>query len=215
LNKGHAENPGVLIVLSAPSGCGKTTLVDRLLKRNPDWVRSVSVTTRKPRVGEKKGEDYHFVASEMFREMLEKKEFLESATVFDCQYGTPKRFVMGRLNEGKHVVLAIDVQGMRQIKQALISEGIRVVTCFVLPPSLKVLRERLQGRKTDSPEEIEKRIAVAQEEIKAAGEYEFSVINQNLEQTALEIEAHIEQVEKKLKEGEGKKHVLRAARKTD
>ena len=184
-----------LIVISAPSGCGKTTLVDRLLKRHPDWVRSVSVTTRPPRTGEKSGQDYFFVDSSMFKKMVQENALLEHARVFDQDYGTPKSFVMEQLKRGKKVILAIDVQGTKKIKK--MADDIPVFTIFVLPPSVKILRERLEGRNTESPEQIDKRVDVAQDEIKEAGHYDVTVINQTLDQSVLEIEQAIETFEKK------------------
>ena len=191
----HPSSAGLLIIISAPSGCGKTTLVDRLLKRHPDWVRSISTTTRPPRVGEKDGEDYFFVAPQRFEQMEAKEEFLESAKVFDYVYGTPKAYVMRSLQEGKKIILAIDIQGMKKVKKA-VQKKIPFVTIFVLPPSVKVLRERLEGRKTETPEEIQRRIELAQDEIKAASLYDYTVVNQNLEQTVFEIEDIIEKFQK-------------------
>ncbi len=182
-------------MISAPSGCGKTTIVDRLLKRNPDWVRSISVTTRPPRVGEKPGEDYIFTDRTAFKKMVEDGAFLEYAQVFDQDYGTPKSFVLDCLAKGKNVILAIDVQGTKKIRKTA-DKNIPLLTLFVLPPSVKVLRERLEGRNTESPEQIDRRIEVAQEEIKEAGSYDHAVVNQNLEQTVLEIEEAIKSFEK-------------------
>ena len=195
------------MILSAPSGCGKTTLADRLLKRHPEWVRSVSVTTRAARIGEKKGEDYFFVSPQAFRQMEAKGELLESANVFGHWYGTPKAFVMNHLGGGKNVLLAIDVQGTKKIKKAL-GKKVPILTLFVLPPSVKVLRERLEGRKTESPEEIRRRIEIAQDEIKEAGFYDHAVVNQNLEQTVLEIEGIVEKFQK---ERRARPHVLHSA----
>lgn len=185
-----------MIIISAPSGCGKTTMVDRLLKRHPDWVRSVSVTTRPPRTGEKNGEDYFFVGPGEFKKMVQESALLEHANVFDREYGTPKSFVMEQLARGKKVILAIDVQGAKKIKKTVDKE-IPVFTIFVLPPSVKVLRERLEGRNTESPEQIDKRIDVAQDEIKEAGHYDVTVINQTLDQSVMEIEQAIEKFAKK------------------
>lgn len=186
---------GLLIIISAPSGCGKTTIVDRLLKRNPDWVRSVSATTRQPRPGEKDGVDYFFVTTKSFKEMDKKGELLESAAVYEFCYGTPKKFVQEQLAAGRKVILAIDVQGTKKIKKMFGPEG-QLLTLFILPPSVKVLRERLEGRQTESPEEIQRRIEVAQDEIKEAGSYDLAYVNQNLEQTILEIEEGIENFDK-------------------
>ena len=186
---------GLLIILSAPSGCGKTTLTDRLLKRHPEWIRSVSVTTRPPRLGEKEAQDYFFVDTQTFQKMLSRGELLESAKVFDYSYGTPKSFIIENLRAGKNIILAIDVQGTKQIKGAL-SKEVNILTFFVLPPSVKVLRERLEGRNTESAAEIERRIELAQEEIKEAGAYDYAVMNQNLEETVLKIEESIKRFHK-------------------
>jgi guanylate kinase len=184
-----------LVIVSAPSGCGKTTIVDRLLKRHPDWVRSISMTTRQPRPGEKDGEDYYFVTPRAFKETYEKGGLLESAKVYDYCYGTPKKFVDEALAQGKKVILAIDVQGAKKIKK--IAGGKKpLLTLFILPPSVKVLRERLEGRNTESPAEVQHRIEVAQDEIKEAGSYDLAFVNQNLEQTVLEIEEGIEKFQK-------------------
>lgn len=190
LNK-TAPISGSLVILSAPSGCGKTTIMDRLLKRHPEWVRSISMTTRKPRLGEKNGEDYFFVSRQAFKRMETEREFLESATVFDKRYGTPKKFVLEHIQNGRRVLLAIDIQGTKKIKKTL-GGKIPLLTIFILPPSVKVLRDRLEGRKTESPAEIQRRIEIAQDEIKAARFYDLTVVNQNLEQTILEIEKKIE-----------------------
>lgn len=181
--------------MSAPSGCGKTTIVERLLKRHPDWVRSVSVTTRPVRLGEKNGEDYFFVTLSEFQKMEESGELLESAKVFDHCYGTPKQFVMDHLKAGKKILLAIDVQGTKKVKSVLVGEA-PVMTFFILPPSVKVLRERLEGRNTESPAEIQRRIEISQDEIKEAGSYDHAVMNQNLDKTLQQIESAIESFHK-------------------
>ncbi len=123
--------------------------------------------------------------------METKGELLESATVFGHQYGTPKKFVLDQIKAGKSVLSAIDVQGTKSVKK-MASKETPLLTIFILPPSVKILRDRLEGRKTESPEEIQHRIEVAQDEIKAARFYDFTVVNQNLEQTIAEIEKHIE-----------------------
>jgi len=195
-SKGRQIQKGVLVLFSSPSGGGKTTIVDRLLKRHPDWVRSISMTTRVARAGEKYGEDYFFVTKPEFEKMKADNGLLEYANVFDCEYGTPRPFVETQIESGKTVVLAIDVQGMKKIKQA-IGGKIPLLSIFILPPSLKILRDRLEGRKTDTPEDIERRLDIAQEEIKQANCYDCTVVNQNLEDTVLEID---ELVNKFLKE---------------
>lgn len=183
------------MILSAPSGCGKTTIVDRLLKRHPDWERSVSVTTRSSRGSEKEGQDYFFVTAKAFRDMEAKGDLLESAKVFDHYYGTPKSFVLQRIKEGKVLMLAIDVQGTRNILKSL-GQKLSIASIFVLPPSLKVLRERLEGRKTDTPEDIDRRISMAQEEIKLARIYDCTVMNQTLEHTVIEVENFLEKFQR-------------------
>lgn len=190
-----AENPGALVVISAPSGCGKTTVIERLLKRHPDWTRSISVTTRKPRDNEKKDEDYIFVSATEFQKMKAAGGFLEFAEVFGASYGTPKDFVERQIQEGKIVILAIDVQGMKKIKNE-VSGKWPLLTIFMLPPSVKVLRDRLEGRKTEDPDEIQKRLDIAQEEIKQADLYHKTVINQNLEQTLNDVDEMVSQFQK-------------------
>jgi guanylate kinase len=194
------EKQGLLLLLSAPSGCGKTTLVNRLLDRHPEWVRSVSVTTRPARLGERPGEDYEFVSPKEFESLKRKKEFLESAKIFGQCYGTRRGPIERALKDGRHVILAIDIQGARSVRRE-IGRKIPFFSVFVLPPSTQVLRERLEGRKTDSSEEIEKRIDRAKEEIKAAGEYDATVINRDLDQTVRDLEGMISAFEKKRKGG--------------
>ena len=197
LNKSDVEAGALLVIISAPSGCGKTTIVDRLLKRHPDWVRSISVTSRPTRAGEKQDQDYHFVTPKAFKQMESKGKFLESANVFGNLYGTPSDFVFDQLKQGKKVFLAIDVQGTKKVQKTLDRE-LPMLSFFILPPSVKVLRERLEGRNTDSPEEIDKRLDQAQNEIKEAVIYDHTVVNQSLEQTVLEIEKLIEKFEMKV-----------------
>lgn len=186
----RSAGKGMLMILSAPSGCGKTTIVDRLLRRHPDWVRSVSATTRVPRSGEDKEKDYFFVTRAAFKEMEKKDELLESTKVFGHSYGTPKKFVLNHLKQGHYVLLAIDIQGTKKVKKIL-NGKIPILTIFVLPPSVKILRERLEGRNTESPDEVQRRIEAAQEEIKEAAFYDFTVVNQNLEQSVAVIEGFI------------------------
>ncbi len=186
---------GLLVVISAPSGCGKTTIVERLMKRHSDWVRSISMTTRPAREGEVNGTDYFFVTTQDFERMDARNELLESARVFSHYYGTPRLFVEEQLAAGRVVLLTIDVQGTAKIKKN-VPKGMSLFTVFVLPPSVKVLRERLEGRQKDLPEEIERRINVAQEEIKEAGWYDFTVVNQNLDQTIADIEESIDKFQK-------------------
>lgn len=182
---------GAVIVVSAPSGCGKTTVVDRLVMRHPDWVRSISVTTRSPRMGEKEGKDYFFVSSEVFGQMAARGEFLESAEVFGERYGTPREFVFDALKENRKVLLTVDIQGAQKVK-AVLEGQVPLLSIFILPPSVKALRERLENRKTDSRDQIHQRIEAAQAEIKVASRYDSTVVNQNLDQTIAEFEELVE-----------------------
>jgi len=189
-NKKSEKPQGTLVVLSAPSGCGKTSIVERLLKRHPDWVRSISATTRKPRVDEKNEQDYFFLSREDFERKVRDGKILEHAEIYGNLYGTPREFVADRVAQGQVVIMTIDVQGTRQIKASW-GQGHPLLSVFILPPSVKVLRERLTGRNTETPAEIEKRIEIAQNEIKEAKFYDHTVINQNLDQAVLEVEAII------------------------
>ncbi|MFA7255052.1 MAG: guanylate kinase [Candidatus Omnitrophota bacterium] len=194
-NKKIEASQGILVVLSAPSGCGKTSIVERLLKRHPDWVRSISATTRKPRVDEKNAQDYFFYSRQDFERKVHDGKMLEHAEIYGNLYGTPREFVEDQVAQGKTVIMTIDVQGTKQIMESW-GKKRPLLSIFILPPSVKVLRERLTGRKTESPEEIEKRIEIAQDEIKAAKLYHHTVINQNLDQAVLEVEEIILNVSK-------------------
>lgn len=172
------KKQGLLIVISAPSGCGKTTLCQRLLKSQPNLLRSVSVTTRLPRSGEKKGKDYFFVSKKQFSSLRGKKAFLEWAKVFGQYYGTPADFVKKALRQGKDVLLSIDVQGALKIKGRY-PQGIYI---FILPPSLKALKERLKKRALDSAQEINKRLKLAKDEIAHHEFYDYTLVNDSLNQ---------------------------------
>lgn len=198
-NKKSGPGEGVLVVLSAPSGCGKTSIVERLLKRHPDWVRSISATTRKPRVDEKDAQDYFFYSRKDFEKKVREGKMLEHAEIYGNLYGTPREFVEDQVSQDKIVVMTIDVQGTKQILGAWGKER-SLLSVFVLPPSIKVLRERLTGRNTESPDEIEKRIGVAQDEIKEAKLYDHTVINQNLDQAVLEVEEIVVNASKQRRE---------------
>ena len=168
---------GLLIVISAPSGTGKTTLTHMLLKEFPDMEFSVSYTTRKPRTGEVNGKDYFFVDRETFEKMIEEGDFLEWAEVYGNLYGTSKSQVLKALNEGKDVLLDIDTQGALQVKKNFPE----AVLIFILPPSLKELERRLRNRGTDDEETIERRLKTARVEIERAPLYDYIVVNDVLE----------------------------------
>lgn len=177
---------GNLFVISGPSGTGKGTICEEILKEEGVFL-STSMTTRAPRPGEKDGVHYFFVSKEEFLQNISEGNLLEHAEVFDNMYGTPKDAVIKRLDRGHNVILEIDVQGGLQVKKAM-PEAILV---FILPPSLKVLRERIEGRATDSVEVIEKRLAGALNEIKLLGEYDYYVVNDDLDEAISEVRSII------------------------
>jgi guanylate kinase len=164
---------GNLFIVSAPSGAGKTTLVDALLQRMPGVQVSVSHTTRTQRPGEQDGVNYHFVAREQFQQLLDAGDFLESAEVFGNCYGTSQRWVRNTLATGVDVVLEIDWQGAQQVRR-LMPEAISI---FVLPPSKSTLEQRLTGRGQDDPQVIAERMAKAVDEMSHFGEADYLVVN--------------------------------------
>jgi guanylate kinase len=174
---------GLMIVLSSPSGGGKSTLAEVLLKKDGNFVRSVSCTTRKPRSGEKNGKDYFFVSIPRFRERIKKKGFLEWAKVHGHYYGTPKRWVDRQLKKGKDVLLVIDVQGGMTLKR----QDPQAVLIFVNPPSLGVLRERLLKRHDNSPRDLAIRLKNAKGEIHQGRQYDYQVVNDRIPQVVVEI----------------------------
>lgn len=178
---------GSLFVVSSPSGGGKTTLGNIILKSLPALTRSISMTTRLPRNGERHGRDYFFTTAAEFLRLRKKKGFLESANVFGKLYGTPLAFVESKRRQGKDVLLLIDVQGAKQVKRHC-GEAVLV---FVMPPSLKELKTRLKKRSTDSPREILKRLKIAKQEIAQAKRYDYVVVNKNLKNAAAELKTII------------------------
>lgn len=181
------NNQGKLIVISAPSGCGKTTIVGQLLERNPKLIRSISYTTRLPRAGEVNGRDYFFITPDEFQDKEKKNFFLETANVFGQLYGTSREFVRKHTDKGTDVVLAIDVQGMKQLKKRSNGE-FKLTSIFIMPPSEEILRGRLENRKTETKEEITKRLDVAHQEILEKSFYDFVVVNHEVDQAVQEIE---------------------------
>ena len=177
------KEKGKLFVISGPSGAGKGTVCRRLIEEGVAEV-SISMTTRKPRPGEVNGREYFFVNTEEFKESIAKGELLEYAHVFDNMYGTPKKAVMRKLNKGKNVVLEIDVQGGLQVKRAMPE----TVMIFLLPPDLKTLHDRIVGRKTETEDAIIKRSQEALNEIKLLGEYDYYVINDDIDMAVVDVE---------------------------
>lgn len=168
---------GNLFIVCAPSGAGKTSLVNALLEREPDIELSVSFTTRAPRHAEVDGRDYHFVTRETFLAMAARGDFLESAEVHGNLYGTSQPWIDARRAEGRDIVLEIDWQGARQVR-GLIPEAVGV---FILPPSLDALHRRLTSRGQDSAEVIERRLANARAEIAHVEEFDYVIINQSFD----------------------------------
>ena len=177
----------LFIVLSAPSGCGKSTLIDMLLQEYPDLEYSISCTTRKPRGEEEDGLDYHFLTVERFRELLAEDAFLEHAEVHGNYYGTLKQPIIDVLNMGHSMILDIDVVGAAKVRHYVMhhlppTDPLRAgyMDIFINPPSMEELRARLEGRGTDAPDVIERRLANAEGEMARAGEYMFQVTNDEL-----------------------------------
>ena len=166
---------GLVFVVSAPAGTGKTTLVRMLTDEFDCVAESVSYTTRKMRPGESEGKDYYFVSDEEFERMAKAGEFLEHASVFGHSYGTSKKTVEERLCRGKHVVLVIDTQGAQSVKKML-----DAVFIFIRPPNFEELKKRLHGRQSDTRESIETRLSWAEREMEAAKRYDYLIVNENL-----------------------------------
>ena len=177
-NTGVARR-GLMLVLSSPSGAGKTTLSRRLLDEDKGVTLSVSVTTRKMRPGEKDGRDYHFIDRRQFDALIEKNELLEWAEVFDNCYGTPMQPVMDALSAGRDVLFDIDWQGTQQLSEKARSD---IVSVFILPPSVPELERRLHNRAQDDYETIHRRMAKAADEMSHWAEYDYVVINHDIDQ---------------------------------
>jgi guanylate kinase len=177
---------GLLLVMSSPSGAGKTTLSRRLLAADPNIAMSISVTTRAPRPGEVNGKDYHFITHEEFARLRDRGDLLEYAEVFGNFYGTPKRPVTEALQAGRDVLFDIDWQGTQQLGAAMGEDLVRI---FILPPTAEELRERLIGRAQDSASTVAKRMAKAADEISHWPEYDYVIVNEDIDTASAEIEA--------------------------
>ena len=171
-----SSEKGLVFVVSAPAGTGKTTLVNMLQQELPGVTQSISYTTRRIRPGEKPDVDYHFISKKEFLKMIQENEFLEYAKVFDHFYGTSRLEVEKDQEEGKHVFLVIDTQGAMKIKNF-----ISAIFIFISPPSFASLKKRLVGRNSDSKEEIEKRLSWAKKEMDIASFYKYQIVNDDLE----------------------------------
>ena len=180
-----AGERGRLIVVSAPSGAGKTTLVHEIVRRRPEIRFSISYTTRPPRESEVNAKDYFFVAEDEFQAMLSRDEFLESARVFDHCYGTSREYVNGLLNQGDTILLEIDWQGAAQVR----SRAPEAIGIFILPPDRKELERRLRGRGTDTEEAIRRRLQDAFTDMGHWSEFDYVLISEDVEKSADEFEA--------------------------
>jgi guanylate kinase len=176
---------GNLFVISAPSGAGKTSLVHALLNINPQIDLSVSYTTRNPRPGERDGKDYHFVSRAAFAAMAQRGEFLESAEVYGNLYGTSQTWISRQIAGGRDILLEIDWQGAAQVRR-LFPE---CTSIFILPPSMEALEQRLKGRGKDNDEIIAKRMAAVREDVAHVAEFDYVIINDNLNEALRELNA--------------------------
>ena len=163
-------------------------MLSLLRKRNPRLVRSISATTRPPRVGERNGKDYWFLSKDRFRDGIARGRFLEHARVLENWYGTPKAPIEKALRAGQNVLLGIDIQGAWQVRQS----GLPVTTVFLLPPSLKVLRQRLRRRGTETDRQIRDRLRLARRELREVGRYDYAVVNDRLQEAIAAAEAIIQ-----------------------
>lgn len=198
---------GLLIIVSGPSGAGKGTICKELIDRDGSILVSVSATTRQPRNGEVDGVSYHFLTRERFKQMILEDGFLEHACVYDNYYGTPKDFVVEQITQGKNVLLEIDIQGALQVKKKY-PEGIFI---FILPPSMKTLKSRIEGRGSETPESLKKRLSCAYSEIELIKNYDYFIVNDTVDHATdvlqaiitaekCRVDADIEEIVRRFKE---------------
>ena len=184
----RGKRKGRLFVVAAPSGAGKTSLIDAVMGDDPSLKISVSYTTRAPRPGERQGVDYHFVDEPTFRAMRERGEFLESAEVHGNHYGTAKRVILDAVANGEDLILEIDWQGAQQVRRLYPD----CVGIFILPPSIEELERRMRSRGQDAESVIRRRVANAKEELAHAGEFKYAIINKDFETARRELASIIE-----------------------
>ena len=183
--RSSTDRRGILFIISAPSGTGKTTLCKQLTTNLPGLWHSISYTTRKPRLGEEHGRDYYFIEEQTFQEMAARNEFVEWAHVYGHLYGTPRKSLTEHIDQGIDVLLEIDVQGAMQVRKRFEDS----VSIFILPPSMTVLRSRLQTRASDTPEEIQRRLHKVKEEVWSYREYAYIVRNEDLDRSLRDLES--------------------------
>jgi len=171
------EKKGMMFVLSSPSGAGKTTLTKKIAEHNKNFIISISYTTRKPRPKEINNQDYHFITTEEFNSLVKENKFFEYANIFDNYYGTHKETVLKFLSKGRDVLFDIDWQGTQQLKKI---DNLSIVTIFILPPNIQVLKERLMKRHSEQGELIKERMNKFNEEVSHWDEYNYVVVNDDL-----------------------------------
>ena len=189
MEKLSLSEKGVLVILSSPSGAGKTSIARALVEENKSFLFSVSATTRKSRPGEVNGREYHFLTVNEFEERIDNGQFLEHAKVFGNLYGTPLQPVMESINDGKDLIFDVDWQGGKQIRSSSLSKF--VISIFILPPSIKALQERLMKRAQDSSETVKDRMTKSIGEIMHWKEYDYVIVNNDFEQTLNEVKSII------------------------
>ena len=180
---------GILVILSSPSGAGKTSIARALVKENENFLFSVSATTRKSRPGEVNGREYDFLTVDQFRQKIKEGQFLEHAKVFGNLYGTPLQAVRDSISQGKSVVFDVDWQGGKQIRNSSLSKF--VISIFILPPSIKELHDRLMNRAQDSSETVKDRMKKSIDEIMHWKEYDYVIVNRDFDKTLREVESII------------------------
>ncbi len=188
-----APAKGKILIISAPSGSGKTTILKRVLAETPEVTYSVSATTRKPRNNEVHGKDYFFVSEEEFLKGIKEGAFVEWEKVYDYYYGTYKNFIFDIINQGRHILLEIDVKGALNIK----SQFPESVSVFIIPPDIETLRQRLQNRKTESEADLKKRLDLAVHELQEKDKFDYRVVNAELDTAVKELHDLILKIIKK------------------
>ena len=189
MEKADVSKKGVLVILSSPSGAGKTSIARALVEGNENFLFSVSATTRKSRPGEVNGREYYFLTVDQFRQKIDDGQFLEHAKVFGNLYGTPLKAVKDSIIQGKNLIFDVDWQGGKQIRSSSLSKF--VISIFILPPSIKELHERLMNRAQDSSETVKDRMRKSIDEIMHWKEYDYVIVNRDFDKTLKEVESII------------------------